>query len=263
MNMKKPMIDQAPERASTAGSTMDVNAGLSLRVAQLQVLSRTLAHLSHDVQNHLAIISESAGWMEDLLKLKSKQRFGWLGRLLKRGRSQRLDVEPFLSGLSIIRKQIKEGSTLTERFNSFAHRLEETRAVFDANKVLVESQDVLSRQAGEKGICLELELTKEAPMIETDPPGFQLAVLGTVKHVMEGLKSGDCLALEAGISGGRFQVCLTGPYHEGFHSLSLEEPDSQDFYRDIVEYLGGQIQRESGDGKYVTTLTFPLATAEA
>jgi len=259
--MKKPMIDQAPELASTAGSTMDVNAGLSLRVAQLQVLSRTLAHLSHDVQNHLAVISESAGWMGDLLKLKSKQR-GWLGRLLKRGQSQRFDAEPFLSGLSIIKKQIEEGSNLTGRLNCFAHRLEETRAVFDANKVLVESQDVLSRQAGEKGICLELKLTKEAPMIETDPPGFQLALLSTVEHVMEGLKSGDSLALEAGISGGRFQVCLTGPYHEGFHSLSPEEPDSRDFYQDIVEEMGGQIQRESGDGKYVTTLTFPLATAE-
>ena len=256
------MIDQSPERESSTGSTMDVNVGLSLRVAQLQLLSRILAYISHDVQNHLAIIRESAGWIEDLLKLKSKQRFGCLGRFFKRGQSQHFDIEPFLRGLNIIQKQIKEGSTLTKRFNSFAHRLEKTRDVFDGNKVLVEIQDILLRQAKDKSVCLELKFTNEASIIETDPSGFQLAVLGAVEHVMEGLKSEDCLTLEAGVREEKFQVCLTSPYHKGLRTLSPEELDVQDFYQDIVEDLGGQILRQSGDGRNSITLSFPLATAE-
>lgn len=238
---------------------MDINVGHSLRFAQLQVLSRILAHISHDVQNHLAIIGESAGWIKDLLKLKSKQRFG---RFFKRRQSQHFDIEPFLRSLSIIQKQIEEGSTLTMRFNSFVHRLEKTRAVFDGNKVLMEIQDILLRQAKDKSICLELKFTNEVSIIETDPSGFQLAVLDAVEHAMEGLKSEDCLALEAGVRGEKFQVCLTSPYHEKLRTLSPEELDVQDFYRDIVEDIGGQILRQSGDGRNFITLSFPLTTAE-
>lgn len=260
--MSKTNIDRTTEQATPARRSADVNVALGLRVAQLQVLGRALAHVAHDVQNHIAIISESAGLMGDLLKLKNKQRFGRIRRFFKRDQGQRVDIEPFLRGLNTIQQQVALGSTLNQRLGSFAHRLEETHSVFYGNKVLEEIQDALLRQAREKGIRLEIKLAGEAPMIETDPPRFQLAVFGNVEQVMEGLESGDWLALEAGVREGRFEVRLTSPCGEQSGGLLRDEPDGQDFSRDIVEDLGGQVWKQSGDGTYVTTLAFPLASRE-
>ena len=237
----------------------EVNEGL--RIAQLQVLSRALSHLTHDVQNHLATINESAGWMKDLLQWKNKQRFGWLGRFFKRGRGP--DLEPFLGPLNTIQKQVEQGSILTQHLNSFAHRLEETRSIVDGHKVLEEIREVLLRQSGEKGIRLELKMAEEAAMIETDPPVFQLAVFDNVEQLMAGLKSGDCVTLETGCRDGQFQVRLSNPNPEGYRGSPAEEPAGRDFSRDIVEELGGQVHRQTGDGKYVITLAFTLAEREA
>jgi hypothetical protein len=260
--MGETQAGQATGRASAVQRAGDVEASLGLRVAQLQVLSRTLANVAHDVQNHLAAINESAGWMGDLLELKNRQRFGWIGRFFKRGNRDRLDVRPFSSALNAIQKQVVQGSTSNQRLSGFAHRLEATRSVFSGNKALEEIRDALLREAADKGIHVEMKLANGAPMIETEPPGFQLAVFCGVEQVMEGLESGDRLVLETEVAEGRFHVRFTseGPGESG--SLLSEEPDGQDFSRAIVEELGGQIWEQPGDGNHITTLVFPLARAE-
>ena len=260
--MGETKIAGVPEEARPVQGTTDVSVDLGLRLAQLQVLSRALAHVAHDVQNHLAIINESAGWMEDLLKLKNKQGFGRITRFFKRDPGQRLDAKPFLGGLNTIQEQVAQGSSLTQRLSGFAHRLKETRSVFNGNKALEEIRDALLKQAGQKDIRLELKLAKEAPMIETDPPLFQLALFGSGEQVLEGLKSGGWLTLEAEVTGGRFQVQLTCPCPDESLGLLPEESDGRDFSRHITELLGGEIRSRSSNGKQVTTLAFPLASGE-
>jgi hypothetical protein len=253
------MIEGRPEEARPVRSTTDANVGLSFRLAQLIVLSRALAHAAHDVQNHLATINESAGWMADLLKLKSKQRFGRIARFFKRNQSQRFDAKPFLESLNTIQEQVVQGARLTQDLSSFAHRLEETRSVFNGNKALEEIRGALLRQASQKGIRLELKLAKEAPMIETDPPVFQWALFASVEQVMEGVESGGWLALGTEVSGGRFQVHLTSPCPKESLVLLQKESSGPDFSRDIIEELGGKIWSQSSHGEHVTTLDFPLA----
>jgi len=53
-----------------AGAAKD---GLSLSVVHLNFLGQALVRLAHDLKNHLATMSESAGLMEDLLKMKKSQ----------------------------------------------------------------------------------------------------------------------------------------------------------------------------------------------
>jgi hypothetical protein len=81
-------------------------SGISLRTAQLQVLSQALAHFAHDVQNHLAIINESAGWMKDLMTLNKKKKFSWIRRFSGKDRKKRSDLEPYFSDLNKIEKHL-------------------------------------------------------------------------------------------------------------------------------------------------------------
>ena len=233
--------------------------GLGVRVAQLQVLSRGLVQLGHDMQNHLATINESAGLMIDLLQLKRKKRFDWAVRFFKRGQGPGLDSEPFLNDLSAIQNEVIEGAALTRRLSRFAHRFRESQSVFRGHEALEEIQDILWRQAQERGIRLEMRLAETVSMIETDRMGFQVAVLWKVEEVMGPLGSGNRVVLETDIGGGLFQVRIMGPHAEDFSPLSPDEPGSRDLCRDIVEDLGGHVSDQSGDGTHVVTLAFPLA----
>ena len=259
--MGETQAGQATEQTSMVQRTGDVEVDLGLRIAQLQVLSRALTNVAHDIQNHLAAINESAGWMGDLLNLKNKHRFGWIGRFFNRGQRDRLDTTPFFGEIDTIQKQVGHGSTSNRRLGDFAHRLEETQSVFSGNKALEEIRDVLLREAAEKGIHMEIKLANGTTMIETDPPGFQLAVFCGVEQVMEGLESGDRLVLEAEVREGRFHVRLTSARPAESLGLPSREPEGRDFSRTIVEELGGQIWKQSGDGNHITTLAFPLAGA--
>lgn len=240
----------------------DVGSDLSLRTAQLQVLGRALSHVSHDIQNHLAAISESAGWMEDLLKLKSKKSFGWMRRFFKKDDRHRFDVGPFFDILHAIQRQVAHGSTLNQRLNSFVHRLEETRCVFSGNRALAEIQDVLLREAEQRSVYMEIKLADANPMIETDPPGFQLAAFCCVEAVLRELKGGDRLVLQTEVGGGRFQLHLTAVLPSEGRRLLSEKADGLGFCQDIVEKLGGTVSSRPGGETPVTTLAFPLATGE-
>ncbi len=230
-----------------------------VRVAQLQVLSRGLVDLGHDMQNHLATINESAGLMMDLLQLKRKKRFDWAARFFKRDQGPGLNTKPFLNDLSAIQKEVIEGASLTRRLSRFAHRFGETQSIFRSDEALEEIQDILWRQAEERSIRLEMRLAETASMIETDRTGFQVAVLWNVEEVMGTLGSGNRVVLETDIGGGLFQVRIIRPQLEDFSALFPDEPGSRNFCRDIVEVLDGHVSDQSGDGTYVVTLAFPLA----
>lgn len=237
-------------------------SGINPRTVQLQILSQALAHFAHDVQNHLAIINESAGWMKDLLAMHKKQKFGWIKRLSGQSQKRHDDPEPYFSCLGRIEEHVNQASSLTRDLSSFVHRLEKNSTVFRCNRALEEIRGVLLKMAGDKSIRLELKLSGESDLIEADPAVFQLAVFGNAEKVMETLESGDLLTVESMAGNGWFQVRLAGPCTRGHNAPLTEGPDEQDFYWYIIKDMGGQIQKQFIDEECVITLSFALTGGE-
>jgi hypothetical protein len=131
--------------------------------------------------------------------------------------------------------------------------------MFQAHEALEEIQDVLWRQAQERGIRLEVRLAETASMIEMDRMGFRVAVLWNVEEVMGTLRSGSRVVLETDVEGGLFQIRIIRPHSEEFSPLSSEGPGSRSLCREIVEDLGGHVSDQAGNGTCVVTLAFPLA----
>jgi hypothetical protein len=250
---------ESPTSISKAGAAND---GLSLSAKYLNFLGQALVHLAHDLKNHLATVSESAGLMEDLLKMKKRQRWDWAGRFFRRHRGLSLDMAPFLTPLNTIQEEIVQGAALIEQLSRFAHRMEEAQPIFEANEALEEIQDLLLEKAGQKGIRLEMRLCRGTSMIEADPIEFQMAVLFIVEKVMAGLEGGHGVVLESNAVEGVFRMCLSSPCPEYSPRFVSEELDNEGFYRDMVEELGGRILAASQDDKYSITLNFPLAKSK-
>jgi two-component system NtrC family sensor kinase len=236
------------------GRTAD---NLDLRRAQLAVFGRALGDVTHDVQNHLAIINESAGWMGDLLNLKKKKGFGRIVGLFKRNKGQELDIKPFFEGLKSIHQHVGEAAMLTRRLSRFADRMDETKAVIDANQALEEIKDALAGRANDRDVHLQVKLAKESAMVETEPTVFQLSLFSSVAQVIEGQAKGASLAVETDVKEDRFHVHVIGP--EGSPG---DNPDAKGYSGEILEKLGGEILSQSDDGKSVITLVFPLAGRE-
>jgi len=228
-----------------------------LKIAEAQILGRSLAFLAHDIQNHLATINESAGWMKDLLEQKDKRGFDRVILFFKR--TQNPDRDSLFPGLDTIQKQVSQASAVTKRLSSFAHRLEQEKSVLDANKVLEEVMDVLLQETREKGIHLELKQTKEVCMIKIDPLGFQMAVFEYMKNIMKNLESGARLLLETTMQDGEFHVRFTDSNDREYSNSLSKEPDSQDFLRYMVGDQGGRIRQHTGNEKPFNTLVFALA----
>jgi hypothetical protein len=257
------MVEKGPDRTrasatpvSKVGATRD---GCSLSVAHLNFLGQALVRLAHDLKNHLATMNESAGLMEDLLKMKKRQRWGWARRLFKGYRSLSLDMAPFLTPLGTIQEEIIQSSALIQQLGHFAHHMEGAQPLFEANEALEEIQGLLLEKARKKDIHLDLRLCRSTSTIETDPIEFQMAVFFVVEKVIAGLKGGRGIVLESVTRQGTFQVCLSSPCPENPPRLSSGELNDEGIFRDMIEELGGRILEESQEDKYSITLNFPLA----
>lgn len=260
------MVENGPDKTRESTTSVSKSAtakdGLSLSAAHLNFLGQTLVRLAHDLKNHLATMSESAGLMEDLLKMKKSQRWGWAGRLFKRHRGLPFDVAPFLAPLHQIQEEIVQGAALIQQLGYFAHHMEEAQPIFEGNEALEEIQVLLLGKAREKGIQLDLRLCRMTSMIEKDPIEFQMAILFFAKKVMAGLEGGRRVVLESVAREGTFQVCLSGPCLEYPPPFSPEELDDEGFYRDMVEALGGRVLETSQGDKYSIMLNFPLSRSK-
>jgi signal transduction histidine kinase len=242
-------------RTELTGETDEKDTGF--KIAEAQILGRSLAFLAHDIQNHLATINESAGWMKDLLEQRDKRGLDRIILYFKRARVP--DSEALFPGLETIQKQVSQVSAVTKRLSRFAHCLQEKKSVIDANKVLEEVMDVLLQETREKDIHLELKQTKEVCMIEIDPIGLQMAVFENMKSIIKKLESGARLILETTMQNGEFHVRFTDPNDREHSNPLSKEPDSQDFLRYMVGDLGGRIRHHTGSEKPFNTLVFGLA----
>lgn len=257
------MVEEGPDRTRASETPISkvgtAREGRSLSAAHLNFLGGALVRLAHDLKNHLATMGESAGLMEDLLEMKKRQRWGWVGRLLRRHQGLSLDMARFLTPLHMIQEEIVRAATLIQQLGHFAHHMEETQPVCASNEALEEIQGLLLEKAGEKGSHLDLRLCRTRSMIETDPIEFQMAVLFVLEKVMAGLEGGGQVLLESDVKEGIFQVCISGPRPEYSSPYASEQPDDEEFYRDLVHELGGHILELSQEDKYSITLAFPLA----
>jgi len=112
-------------------------------------------------------------------------------------------------------------------------------------------------RANDRDVRLEVKPGKESAMIETEPAAFQLSLFSNVAQLIEGQEKGASLAVETDVNEEQFLLHVIGPA-----GSSGDNPDAKGFSREMLEKLGGDIWSQSDDGKYVTTLVFPLAGRE-
>ena len=227
------------------------------RLASLGTLSTGVAH---EINNPLAIIKESAGWLSMIL---DKPEMADMPR--------RAD---FRKGLEKITDGVERARRITHQLLGGVQKRSETIVDVDLKDLAAESTELVAREAAHKGVEIVHKIDPGARQIRTDPYALRQALINLVNNTVQATESGT-VAITARRSGGAIEIQVrdTGPGIPAEYRKKIFEPffTTKDpgkgtglglyVTRNILEKLGGGIEVESGVGKG-TTFTISLPVAE-
>ena len=158
-----------------------------LRNSQLASLGKMLAGYSHELKNHLAIINESAGLMDDLLEMGSID--------------DEQSVQRFKKSISLIWERINQADTMAKYMNSFAHKMDIPVSSFDVNELLNEELAFLERFFLIKSASLQKDLQSDLPSVRNNPSLLQFVIFAYIHRIIAGIDSGGEIAVSSQLKG--------------------------------------------------------------
>ncbi len=150
-----------------------------LRDGHLKFLGKLLAGYTHELKNHLAIINESSGLMDDLLEMSE-------------GGDEKLHNR-FKKIIVTISDRISRANTMAMYLNRVAHRMDSPLSYFNVNDLLIEELALMERFSAMKNISFEKNLQKEIPSVHNNPSLLQFAIFSLVNQLIEKLENGSVI----------------------------------------------------------------------
>lgn len=121
----------------------------------LAFISKISASISHEIKNSLAVINESAGFLEDLSLMAMKGR--------------ELDINKLNSLAGTMLKQVKRTNGIVNNMNRLAHSLDDDRLSIDVNSLLQLILNLSERSAVTKGVQFTPHYSDSPALITTNP----------------------------------------------------------------------------------------------
>ena len=221
---------------------MTDNFEQELRFLQLRFIGKILAGFTHESKNYLAIIKESAGLIDDMIKL---------------GKSGEAASSQFLEIIHSIEEQIERSTGLFKYLNRFSHRMDTQLSAFNCNEALEELMALVNRFANQKRIELAKDFQQDLPQIYGNPSMIQFLVFSFLEEIIKTLDKNSRIIIKTGTANGSVMIKIIP---EG--NLLEVEIEKEEFpyetYNTVLERLNGKITPEAG----AKTFTFPLKVSD-
>jgi len=213
-----------------------------LREAQLRFIGKILATLSHELKNHLAIIKEYSGLIQDLVEA---------GKMPAAG-----PADQYVSSVHSIHRQIDKTLELLRFFNRFSHRMDTSQSVYGVNEAVEELLALIYRLANQKKILLESDFHPALPQVAGNPALLQFSLFCLIDDAMSRLEKNGSLVLRTGLTKDAITITLIvqGTLRSGVekHPVCTDEACCE-----ALRCLGAESSRTAGGE---VTLVIPLAS---
>jgi nitrogen-specific signal transduction histidine kinase len=221
---------------------MTDNFERELRFLQLHFIGKILAGFTHESKNYLAIIKESAGLIEDMIKL---------GKFGEAASNQYLEIT------HSIEEQIEKSTGLFKYLNRFSHRMDTQLSAFNCNEALEELMALVNRFANQKRIELAKDFQQDLPQIYGNPSMVQFLVFSFLEENIISLEKNGRIIIKTEALNGSIIINIVP---EG--NLVEVGKEKMEFpykiYDLVLKKLGGALIREKGALKF----TFPLKVSD-
>ena len=156
---------------------------------RLASLGKFAAGVAHEINNPLAIIAESAGWMKELMEMGNKGQ-------------EELAAE-LKHSIDDIRGEVFRCKEITQRLLGFARKYESKLAPVDANCVLMEVIQFLYKGASVRNIKIHHRFQEDLPLVTTDMSQLQQVFLNILDNALYALhqKGGGNITITTGQEG--------------------------------------------------------------
>ena len=220
-------------------SIQDNNQEQVLRENELAFFGAITASVSHELNNVISIIDQTAGLLEDLLIGAET------GRQIENDRLKRIADN--------ISNQTQRGVGVIKRLNTFAHSVDDPVKEFDIND-LVENLTALTRRfANLKRIQLEMQLYNGSITLISSPFMIQQIMFRCIKHALEISQQGDTVNINVDRSDSNALVTIESPGidrdEEGFDPVYVEL---------LASRIGGSLNISSEPDRTTFKLSIPF-----
>ena len=222
----------------------DYNKENILRDSQLASLGKMLAGYSHELKNHLAIINESAGLMDDLLEMGSID--------------DEQSVQRFKKSISLIWERINQADTMAKYMNGFAHKMDIPVSNFDVNELLNEELAFLDRFFLIKSASLQKELQPDLPAVRNNPSLLQFVIFTYIYRIIAGIDSGGQIAVTSQLKGQDILIIIEA---SNIPASAIDQDSSDEIaIKYAVHEMGITMTEETlTDDRKKTIITIPAA----
>ncbi len=148
--------------------------------AGLKFYSKISASISHEIKNSLAVINESAGYLEDVSLMAKK--------------GMAIDVNRMEALAGSMLKQVRRADTITKNMNRLAHSLDEPVCQTDLNALIELMLRLSERTTVTRGIKVSAVFSEPAVTLFTNPFFLQNLIWLILNFAMD--LTGDTKAIE-------------------------------------------------------------------
>ena len=212
-----------------------------LREMQLASIGKLMAGLSHEFKNHLAIIKELNGLIEDLLLLEEP--------------GQSLDSERYKKIISGINGRIAEAAEMCRFLSGFSHRMDQPLSSISVTDVLQEKIYLLRRFAQQKQVDLTSSFDEDLPVIFNDPSLLQFAIFCIIWPALELLQQGDKISITVVRKGQSVEIVVN---LKGAMEKPEDDTPWKDVLPEVLQILEAQLSRridQDGNEEVIVTIS--------
>jgi C4-dicarboxylate-specific signal transduction histidine kinase len=203
------------------------------------------ASATHEMRNVLAIVKESAGLIEDLVR--STERRG------------APDPSRFLRCVDRINTQVARGADIVSSLNRFAHSLEHAVALLQLDQELHQAAFLSQRFARQRGHAVEVRPGDQNLAVRANALRLQMTLFAALDCCMERLPGPGTVTLRAAGHDGRAVVECTGEGTSGAAGAAPTGAAGWSQLAELADDLGGSLDVAAEGCRF--RLLLPAATA--
>ena len=161
---------------------MDAMTENSIRQEQVESIGRLMAGFAHDMKNHLGIIRESNGLMDDIIAM------GTLGE-------DERSVERLKKSIAAIERRVVVAAKMFHHLSGLAHRPDTPYSSFLINDLIEEEYIFLERFSRLKQINVVFDFAEGLAAVYSDPSLLQHIIYRVYSQCLELLENDQTLTI--------------------------------------------------------------------
>lgn len=149
--------------------------------SQLASIGQLAAGVAHEINNPLALINETAGYIRDLFMIKQQYQ----------------DDPEMVEHIDSIIEAVDRCGTITRQLLGFARRFDVQTQRIDLNSMVGDVLNFHKKEAEYRNITVNVDIPEDIPLIETDRGKLQQIILNLVNNAFQAIENGCFLDIRA------------------------------------------------------------------